>query len=167
MIRIFFCVLSLILATNAEALKGLSNSPSVSKLQNKCQPKGGSFDVAAEAKSSKLGLSVSPDSMFATSLRFAGPIMFTAMQITSVRTAFGIHKAKSTGDLSPLPFTSLAVNCFVWTLYGILKKDLTVLIPNANGIVLGLTGAVIYQKYSHELHTKLYTIAALVCAGAI
>lgn len=162
------CILYLLLATNAEALQGLSKEVTFSKHRNKNQPKTSLLDVVAQAKSSsKLSLSISPDSFFATSLRFAGPIMFTGMQISSVRTAYGIHKAKSTGDLSPLPFTSLVVNCFVWTLYGILKKDLTVLVPNANGILLGLIGTVVYQKYSKKLHTNLYAVGALVCAGML
>ena len=166
MIRMLLCILCLFLVANAEALQGLSKEVPFSKHRNKKQPKSDLFDVAAQVKSSsKLSLSISPDSMLATSLRFAGPIMFTGMQISSVRTAYGIHKARSTGNLSPLPFTSLVVNCFVWTLYGILKKDMTVLVPNANGIVLGLISAVFYQKYSPRLHAKLYTLAAFVCAG--
>merc|ERR1711871_224847 len=43
---------------------------------------------------------------------------------------------------------------------------MTVLVPNANGIVLGLISAVFYQKYSPQLYAKLYTLAALVCAAA-
>lgn len=127
---------------------------------------GGAQEKSSSTTSTQLGLSISPDSMLATSLRFAGPLMFTGMQLASVKTAYGIHKAKSTGDLSPLPFLSLTVNCFIWTLYGILKKDLTVLIPNAYGIVSGLIGVVAYQNYSQQIPTKLYTVATIVCATA-
>lgn len=153
----FFFLLCLLLTVSTDALK-----PSRSKQQQRLIS-----EQPSQAKSSsKLGLSISPDSMIATTLRFAGPVMFTGMQISSLRTALGIQKAKSTGDLSPLPFTSLAVNCFVWTLYGILQKDLTVLIPNAYGTVMGSIAAVIYQKYSERMHTKLYAAGALMCAAA-
>ena len=154
----FFFLLCLLLTVSTDALK-----PSRSKQQQRLIS-----EQPSQAKSSsKLGLSISPDSMIATTLRFAGPVMFTGMQISSLRTALGIQKAKSTGDLSPLPFTSLAVNCFVWTLYGILQKDLTVLIPNAYGTVIGSIAAVIYQKYSEQMHTKMYAAGALMCAGSV
>mmetsp|Transcript_12371 Transcript_12371/g.18131 ORF Transcript_12371/g.18131 Transcript_12371/m.18131 type:complete len:275 (+) Transcript_12371:180-1004(+) len=170
--------ISLFLTLVTQAVVALQRPPSsASSNKNRARnisssPKRSSFDVVAaggaqeRSSTTKLSLSISPDSMLATSLRFAGPLMFTVMQLASVKTAYGIHKAKSTGNLSPLPFTSLVVNCFVWTLYGILRKDLTVLVPNAYGIVMGLIGVVTYQNYSQQLHTKLYTAAMIISATA-
>lgn len=151
------------------ALKGSTKKKSATTTTAKqsSSSKLKSFDVIAQSKTStKLGMAINPEGLCATSLRFAGPIMFTGMQIASVKTAYGIHKAKDTGDLSPLPFTSLAVNCLVWSLYGLLKKDLTVLIPNVNGIVLGLIGMVTYHKYATNAPKKLYGIGAALCAAA-
>ena len=66
-------------------------------------------------------------------LRIAGPAFFLGMQGSSVRTALTIMAEKSVGPLSPFPFVSLLTNCVIWSYYGMLKQDMTVLIPNAIG----------------------------------
>jgi solute carrier family 50 protein (sugar transporter) len=74
---------------------------------------------------------------FVTALKSAGPAFFMGMQATSVQTAMGIMAKKSVGQLAPLPFVSLLTNCVIWTYYGILKSDKTVLIPNFFGVLAG------------------------------
>jgi solute carrier family 50 (sugar transporter) len=59
-----------------------------------------------------------------------------------------IKREKTTGNLSPLPFLSLATNCMVWSLYGALVSDLTVLIPNMSGAALGIYYTSVFNKYS-------------------
>jgi hypothetical protein len=52
---------------------------------------------------------------------------------SSLKTIKEIKKNESVGDLSPLPFVSLATNCVVWDCYGFLNNDMTVLLPNLTG----------------------------------
>jgi len=55
---------------------------------------------------------------------------------------------KSTGKLNPLPFVSLAGNCVIWSLYGYLQSDMTVLLPNATGLAFGCLYTAIFAKYN-------------------
>ena len=66
-------------------------------------------------------------------LRIAGPAFFLGMQGSAVKTALTIMAEKSVGPLSPFPFVSLLTNCVIWSYYGMLKQDMTVLVPNAIG----------------------------------
>jgi solute carrier family 50 protein (sugar transporter) len=60
------------------------------------------------------------------------------MQFSQLQTARTIYSSKSVGQLSPIPFVSLVVNCVVWGMYGILLNDPTVLAPNISGLLIGL-----------------------------
>ena len=95
-------------------------------------------------------------------LRVAGPAFFLGMQGSSVLTARGILEDKSVGQLSPLPFVSLLTNCIIWSFYGLLRKDSTVLVPNAIGIVSGLGCVLAYQKHAPSFPTTLYAGASLI-----
>eukprot|EP01039_Chlorochromonas_danica_P003937 gene3938-4305_t len=101
-------------------------------------------------------------------LRTSGPLFFLGLQACSLQTAWQILNARTVGGFSLLPFISLLVNCVIWTLYGILKKDNTVFFPNALGILVGLFGTSIYTTYSGAkdgLNT-FFIIAAIVLSAA-
>ena len=55
----------------------------------------------------------------------------------SVKTALKIWSDKSVGSFSVFPFLSLLTNCVIWSFYGYLRSDNTVLIPNAIGVLAG------------------------------
>ena len=59
--------------------------------------------------------------LLGTSLRIAGPVIFTGMQISSAKTALKIVQDKDVGSFSPLPFTALLTNCIVW--YALLSSN--------------------------------------------
>jgi uncharacterized protein with PQ loop repeat len=107
-----------------------------------------------------------PNEAVGALLRVAGPIVFSTMQISSVKTALKIVEDKSVNKLSALPFVALLTNCIVWTLYGILKKDLTVLVPNFTGTVAGLFGTLCFHKFCTVAPTKLYTLSTSIVALA-
>ena len=73
----------------------------------------------------------------AQALSVAGPLCFIGIQCSSVKTALDILKLGNVGGMSPLPFASLLTNGVVWTLYGLLKMDKTILYPNALSILTG------------------------------
>jgi len=87
------------------------------------------------------------------------------MQLAGLKAIKTIKENKSVGDLSALPFVSLATNCVVWTAYGALTQDLTVLLPNLSGLAFGLYYTAIFSKYSHYSLTKFYVAAALVVSA--
>lgn len=59
-----------------------------------------------------------------------------------MQTMYSIKASRSTGDLSPLPYISLFANCVVWSLYGLLNADMTVLLPNLSK-----------YRYKHRTYT--------------
>lgn len=70
-------------------------------------------------------------------------------------------------QLSPLPFTSLLVNCLVWTLYGYLRKDNTVLVPNIIGILSGSVSVLSYHMYAPKSPGRLYMAGAIIVFFAV
>ena len=108
------------------------------------------------------------ESMSSMVLRVAGPLFFIGMQISACNTALAIQSRGSVSSIPLLPFLSLFVNCVIWTLYGILKNDFTVLVPNVLGILCGLFCVFIYHKYSSGLHKgKEYMISAGIVIFAL
>lgn len=55
----------------------------------------------------------------------------------SVQCAFKMLQTKSLQGMSSLPFSSLLANSIVWTCYGLLRGDHTVIVPNGAGILAG------------------------------
>ena len=102
--------------------------------------------------------------MFINALKVAGPAFFLGMQGSSVKTALTIIAEKSVRSLSPLPFISLLTNCLIWTFYGILQTDNTVLVPNAIGIISGAFCVSTYHAYAAKSSNQLYLIASSIIA---
>jgi len=97
-----------------------------------------------------------------SALKIAGPMFFLGMQGASVSTAINILKDKSVGGLNVLPFASLLTNCVIWTYYGALRNDPTVLIPNAIGVASGLACVGAYQKHTSTTPKGVYAGAMAI-----
>jgi len=107
-------------------------------------------------------------------LRVVGPAMFMAMQISSLNTARQVWINQEAGKLSIFPHLSMWSNSFLWTLYGLLRADFTVLIPNFTGALTGLVCTYVHHKYSSDAQLEkdsVYFIGAgcvslygIVCA---
>ncbi len=97
-------------------------------------------------------------------LQWLGPLCFIGLQASSFHTAINILKMRSVGQLSAIPFLSLLVNCVVWSLYGYLRSDNSVLLPNASGTLVSLFCIFAYSKHSitsnHQLN--IVTIAVIL-----
>eukprot|EP01083_Nonionella_stella_P274331 931090_1 len=87
---------------------------------------------------------------------------FAFVQASGLSPLRQIFKEKATGDLSPFPFISLYTNCAIWTLYGILQQDQTILIANIAGTIVGAVYTGMFAKYTHVSMMKYY-----VGSGAI
>ena len=109
-------------------------------------------------------LTVSPTSLLGNILKTSGPAFFLAIQGSSLKTAFEIQDNRSVGLLSPVPFLTLFVNCTIWSIYGIRKKDMTIFAPNAIGVLSGLICSGIYhQNMGDKKPNQLYfLVAALI-----
>jgi len=95
-------------------------------------------------------------------LKGAGPACFLAIQGSCIRTALSIQKQRSVGDLSPLPFVILFTNCIVWSVYGLQVKDMTVLVPNAIGILSALFCSFIFDQNVDDKPVYLYIAAMAI-----
>jgi len=99
-------------------------------------------------------------------LRLAGPILFICMQIAAMWTARKISVARSVHNLPLLPFLSLLVNCVVWTMYGYIEDQWTVVIPNFLGIFAGGYCTYTYHQYS-PLQVRTYACACAYAFGRL
>lgn len=99
-------------------------------------------------------------------LQVAGPIFFLMLQGSSLRTALEIWNARSVGGYAFLPFASLLTNCVIWTFYGLLKDDYTVLLPNLLGVITGLVCVGSYKRYAQasDLPVTLGSFIVLIVA---
>lgn len=83
----------------------------------------------------------------------------------SVRTVQQIIRDKSTGNLSLLPFASLFTNCVIWSWYGYLLNDSTVLLPNFTGMLCGAAYTAIYLRYSSSRQLPMLLGSAAIAGG--
>lgn len=81
-------------------------------------------------------------------LKCLGPLCFIGLQLSSISTALQILKNRSVGQLSCIPFSSLLVNCVIWSLYGFLKVDYTIFVPNFTGLLASIFCLWAYLKYN-------------------
>ena len=94
-------------------------------------------------------------------LRIAGPFFFMGMQISSLSTAFKITMNKSVGDLSPIPFLSLLMNGSVWFIYGSVKNDLTICVPNFTAVAVGAVCVIQFHLNSRERVSIIFYVVVL------
>lgn len=87
--------------------------------------------------------------LLASFLSVFPPLCFGFLQLSPMKTVNEIKQKQSVGELSPLPFVSLATNCVVWDCYGFLNNDMTVLLPNLTGAAFGF-----YYTYQYVKHAK-------------
>jgi solute carrier family 50 protein (sugar transporter) len=96
------------------------------------------------------------------SLKFAGPILFMGLQLSSAYTAIVIVVQQSVGKLSPIPFGSLFVNCFIWSLYGRMEKSDSILYPNLSGLFVGTFCVTIFHQFTPQKPWKMYGVIMII-----
>lgn len=99
-----------------------------------------------------------------TLLSNAPLLAFALVQASGISPIVNIVQNKRTDNLSPFPFVSLYTNCFIWTLYGYLNHDATVLYANGAGIIAGLIYTGIFAKYTHISMLKYYAGSIAILA---
>ncbi len=107
---------------------------------------------------------VAVNPLFKTVFSWLGPLCFIGLQISSVSTAMKIVEKKSVGKFSPIPFASLFTNCIIWTLYGFLKLDKTILLPNGLGVLVSIYCLWAYHTNTINKPLREYYIVTFICA---
>eukprot|EP00485_Elphidium_margaritaceum_P010495 CAMPEP_0202706100 /NCGR_PEP_ID=MMETSP1385-20130828/18581_1 /ASSEMBLY_ACC=CAM_ASM_000861 /TAXON_ID=933848 /ORGANISM="Elphidium margaritaceum" /LENGTH=195 /DNA_ID=CAMNT_0049364493 /DNA_START=24 /DNA_END=607 /DNA_ORIENTATION=+ len=114
--------------------------------------------LAASAALTPAGYAVSP--LGVTVLSNLPLAAFAFVQVSGMAPIKQILSNKTTGDLSCFPFVSLYTNCAIWTLYGWLQSDPTLLYANAVGLVCGAAYTAIFAKYTHQSMSKYFVGSA-------
>lgn len=112
-------------------------------------------------KEHKLYTAILTWQMFVLFLRFAGPVLFLLLQISSILTAREVANG-SRVNLSPLPNIFLFANCVVWSIFGILKEDATIFVPNFLGFLTSLYCMIIFHSYIAIKPYKMYLLAMIL-----
>ena len=99
-------------------------------------------------------------------LAVAGPMFFMFMQLSFLQTASKILTKRSDCKLSPLPFVSLVTNCIVMTMYGYLRSNATIFIPNLSGLIVGIVCTIAYQTFTEETKKGIYLVSGLIIIWA-
>ncbi len=87
-------------------------------------------------------------------------LFFMLMQCAALAVAYTIHKNQSVNNLSPIPFLSMLVNGVYWSLYGDMKQDFTVFVPNFSSVIVGLICVIVYHIYSkYGIKSSYYLIS--------
>jgi solute carrier family 50 protein (sugar transporter) len=100
-----------------------------------------------------------PWGIFCAILRVAGPAMFMGMQFSSLNTALNIARRQSTGKLSAIPFLSLLANSSVWATYGCTQADLSLVIPNMCGVIIGTICVTIFHTFTLQNLRNHYIVS--------
>jgi uncharacterized protein with PQ loop repeat len=95
-------------------------------------------------------------------LSLLGPLFFIAVQFSSILATLEIIRRRNVGKLAALPFVSLFTNCYIWTLYGILRNDHSILLPNGLGNFVGAFCMIVYHQNTPVKPLKEYTIGFLI-----
>jgi len=100
-------------------------------------------------------------------IRSAGPAFFFGIQYSTLQTAWMISARGSTGSIPLLPFSSLVSNCLVWTYYGSLLKDQTILIPNFAGLFVGAYCVYIFNQHNKAGNKVVERNTHIACGSII
>ena len=71
-------------------------------------------------------------------LQLVPPMCAQALFFSGLMVAFEIRRSEKTSNKSPLPFVSMFICSAVWSLYGVMVGDYTILSANTSGLLVGL-----------------------------
>lgn len=91
---------------------------------------------------------ISSDSSFGRFLSIAPVVSAFLLLLSPSRSVHEIYKKKSTMALSVVPYLCLLLSTLNWGIYGVLFKDLTLIVPNVFGIIMGFTYTAVYHRYA-------------------
>ncbi|PFH37642.1 MtN3/saliva family protein [Besnoitia besnoiti] len=92
------------------------------------------------------------------------------MLLAPLPTIMRVKACRNTADLHSLPYVMLLLSAVIWLVYGLLKRDLVLLVPNACGLFVSAWYVKTFRKYcKHEQQGKLLNVyialSSLLLAG--
>lgn len=105
-------------------------------------------------------------SPYAEMLGLAPLGMFFFLQMSPMATVQGIKRDKTVGNMSPLPYITLGTNCVLWTAYGLLQSDPTLIAANGMGVILSSYYTSVYAKHTNSDMSQYYIGGAGFLAAA-
>lgn len=83
-------------------------------------------------------------------------------------TIYEIFKSKTTGKLHSVTFIAMYVNGIVWTFYGIVKIDPTIIISNACSVLFGIFYTFVFIYYvTYRTKTIILIFASFIMIAVI
>jgi solute carrier family 50 (sugar transporter) len=82
-----------------------------------------------------------------TFLQVSPPIAGQVLFLSPMAAMRQFREEGTTGGVSIIPYAAMAANGLAWSTYGALGADLTIMLPNASGCVLGLYYTQQFYKY--------------------
>ena len=108
---------------------------------------------------------VSPDALLDLAGKLA-PMASIALNVSPIGTIGGVVKKKSVGDLPILPYSSMICNGLLWMLYGIMKNEPKIYVPNGTGMVLGMYYFLQFSRFAPKNGSvKQHLLGTLVIAA--
>lgn len=86
---------------------------------------------------------------------------------SAAQVSYGIYRAKCSGPIDPNAFLAQIVNCFIWTLYGIIVNSMPVCFSNGLGVITGIVFCGFYMKYGTAEQRKSIRLRLGVTAFAV
>ncbi|XP_063956639.1 sugar transporter SWEET1-like [Lytechinus pictus] len=95
---------------------------------------------------------------FQSALSFSATISTIGLFLTGIQICMKIRSQGNTKNISIFPFIAGIINTVLWTKYGVLIKDQTVIFTNGVGIVLQTVYTLVYYLNTNDkknVHSKL------------
>lgn len=74
---------------------------------------------------------------------FAG--IFTT--VAALPQIYKAWRSKKVDDVSPKMFYTITIGVFLWTIYGILKSDIPIIVTNGISVILNCTMLILIYRY--------------------
>lgn len=109
----------------------------------------GILPISATSSTNTVATSAALPTSIVTFLKFAPPVACQVVFLAPLATMKQFKADKSTNEVSPIPYAAMTVNGALWVMYGLLKSDFTIILPNISGFFFGA-----YYTYTFSLYTE-------------
>lgn len=102
---------------------------------------------------------------FQSALSLVATVSTIGLFLTGIQICMKIRSQGNTQNISIFPFIAAVINTVLWTKYGVLKEDATVIFTNGVGIVLQVLYILIYYLNTSDrksVHSKLIYTSLII-----
>ena len=109
----------------------------------------GVLPVSATSSANTVATSAALSTSMLTFLKVAPPVACQVVFLAPLAAMKQFKAEKSTKEVSPIPYAAMTINGALWVMYGLLKSDFTIILPNISGFFFGA-----YYTYTFSLYTE-------------